>query len=406
MKSVAEASREILDGFAPLSEERIALLSAVGRFASAEVHAQFEAPSFDNSAMDGYAVRARDVASASPEQPVRLAVRGESRAGGPSPEPLAAGTAMRIFTGAALPDGADAVVIQEDTERQGEEVLLKFASPHGHHVRARGSDLQVGTLLLPRHGQVGSGEIGLLASQDIASVRVFRRPRVAILCTGDELREIGERARPGSIVNSNAYGLAAQVLEAGGEPWVMPSVGDERDAVCAAIAEGLKADVLVLSGGVSVGDYDVVREALAAAGVRLEFWKVRMKPGKPVSYGRGGSVPVIGLPGNPVSSWVTFELFVRPGLRRMLGDPTPERARVQVTLSAPIKRKPGREEYLRAGLTRGSEGLVATPLGRQGSGDLSSLSGVDALVVVPAEQAEIGAGEAVQALLLRTPREG
>ena len=403
MKSVAEASQAILASFTPLAEERVSLLSALGRFASMEVCAQYEAPAFDNSAMDGYAVRAHEVANASEAAPVRLPVRGESRAGVPCDQALEPGSAMRIFTGAALPAGADAVVTQEDTEREGEEVLVKFAPKVGHHVRARASDLRVGSPLVPRTGLIGSGEIGLLASQDIATVRVFRRPRVAILCTGDELREIGERMRPGSIVNSNACSLAAQVLEAGGEPWVLPSVGDRQEDVAAAITEGLKADALVLSGGVSVGEYDVVRAALETAQVTLEFWKVRMKPGKPVSFGRAGSMPVIGLPGNPVSSWVTFELFVRPGLRRMLGDPNPHRPRATVHLNAPWKRKPGREEYLRAYLAPGPHGLVATPFSHQGSGDMSSLTGVDALVVVKPEVAEIGPEDPLEALLLRAP---
>ncbi len=401
MKSVAEASQAILSSFAPLTEERVSLLSALDRFASAEVRAQYDAPAFDNSAMDGYAVRAHEVASASEESPVQLLVRGESRAGAPCDQALEPGSAMRIFTGAALPPGADAVVIQEDATREGDQVRVKFAPKVGHHVRARASDLRVGSLLVPRKGRIGSGELGVLASQDIATVRVFRRPRVAILCTGDELREIGERAWPGSIVNSNAYSLAAQVLEAGGEPLVMPSVRDRREDVAAAITEGLQADVLVLSGGVSVGDYDVVRAALEAAQVSLEFWKVRMKPGKPVSFGRAGPVPVIGLPGNPVSSWITFELFVRPGLRRMLGDPNPHRPRAMVRLNAPWRRKPGREEYLRARLTAGPNGLVATPLAHQGSGDMSSLAGVDALVVVNPELAEISPSDRLEALVLR-----
>ena len=403
MKTVAEASEAILQAFAPLADERVALMQGLGRFASTELRAQYEAPAFDNSAMDGYAVRAQDVAAAGEETPVTLPVRGESRAGWPAEGALEPDTAMRIFTGAPLPAGADAIVIQEDTSREGDEVLVRFAARVGHHVRARGSDLRVGATLVPRQGFLGSGEIGLLASQDIGTVRVFRRPRVAILCTGDELREIGERSRPGSIVNSNAYSLAAQVLEAGGEPLVLPAVGDRRDEVAAAITEGLRADVLVLSGGVSVGDYDVVRDALAAASVTLEFWKIRMKPGKPVSFGRAGGVPVLGLPGNPVSSWVTFELFVRPGLRRMLGDPQPQRARAQVRLAAPFSRKAGREEYLRARLSQGSDGPVATLMSHQGSGDLSSLAGVDALVVVNADVSEIGPQDRLEALLLRAP---
>jgi molybdopterin molybdotransferase len=309
---------------------------------------------------------------------------------------------MRIFTGAPLPDGADAVVLQEDARRQGEMVLLEHAPSTHENVRARASELGQGAEALAANTLIGAGEIALLASQDIASVDVFKRPRVAILSTGDELRDIGEPARPGSIVNSNAYALAAQVLEAGGEPWVLPSAPDDRERCREAITRALLADVLVLSGGVSVGDYDLVRAALADAGVTLSFWKVHMKPGKPVSFGQCGRVPVVGLPGNPVSAFVGFELFVRPGLRVMLGDPAPERPRLGVRLSAPRSRKAGRPELIRARLTRGDAGFVAHPAPRQGSASLPSLVNADALVLIPGELEQVSVDEKLEAMLLRT----
>lgn len=402
MKRVDEATQAILAAFSPLGEERVLLHEALGRFSSRAIHARTAFPEFDNSAMDGFAVRAADVTDACADTPVRLPVQGLSRAGGPVPEPLRPGHAMRIFTGAMLPQGADAVVMQEDANLHEGQVDLTQAVRPGENVRARGSDFAEGSALLGPHAELGAGELALLASQDMASVHVFRRPRVAILCTGDELREIGEPTRPGSVVNSNAYALWAQVREAGAEPLVLPSVGDEREAAARAIQQGLNADVLVLSGGVSVGDYDVVREALHAAGVTLEFYKIRMKPGKPVSFGRAGRVPVLGLPGNPVSAWVTFELFVRPGLRKMLGDPTPERPRVPVVLREPVLRKPGRTEYARARLV-GREGdvWVAERLGHQGSGALTSMVGVDVLVVLPDTAERIPEGTRLEAVLLR-----
>lgn len=401
MKRVDEAAAEILAAFSPIGEERVALLAALGRFTSQELRAVYDSPSFDNSAMDGYAVRAGEVTGASRTAPVALPVRDESRAGGTVPPSLAPGSAMRIFTGAMLPEGADAVVLQEDTTRDGDRVLIQEAPRVGENVRRRASDLRAGTTMLPRQTALDAGALGLLASQDIAAVSVYRRPRVAILGTGDELRDIGEPARPGSIVNSNAYALAAQVVEAGGEPWVLPAAGDRLEEARAALRAGLVADVLVMSGGVSVGDYDIVRAALEAEGVPIDFWKIRMKPGKPVAFAKHGRVPVLGLPGNPVSSWVTFELFVRPGLRKMLGDPAPQRSRVTVRLAAPLTRTPGRTEFARARLERGEgDTLLARLAARQGSGALPALVGVDALVVLPAEREAIGTSEPVEAILL------
>jgi molybdopterin molybdotransferase len=397
MKDVDEAAAEILTAFPPSAEERLPLLSALGRFLARDVHAQHDAPPFDNSAMDGYSVRAHETRGATHEQPVALRAEGESRAGGPTPPALVAGVAQRIFTGAAMPEGADAVVIQEDTRREGERVQVLEAIEVGGNVRKRGSDLRAGQWMLKAGARLAAGELGLLASQDIASATVHRRPRVAIVSTGDELRDIGEPARPGSIVNSNAYMIAAQVMDAGGEPWVLPPVADRLDAATAAIREGLRADVLVLIGGVSVGEYDVVRDALAAAGVTLDFWKVRMKPGKPVAFARAGAVPVLGLPGNPVSAWVTFELFVRPGLRRMLGDPSPARPRTTVRLASAIARSPGRTEFARARL----DGEVAHLFPRQGSGTIPSIAQVDALVILPAERDRLPAGSELTAILLR-----
>ncbi|MET0286617.1 MAG: gephyrin-like molybdotransferase Glp [Polyangiales bacterium] len=396
MKPVDEAAAEILAAFAPQPEERVPLLSALGRHLARDVVAQHDAPPFDNSAMDGYAVRAHETVGATAQTPINLRVEGESRAGGPTPAALIAAGAQRIFTGAAMPAGADAVVIQEDTRRVQDRIDVLEAIEVEGNVRKRGSDLRAGQPMLQRGARLGAGELGLLASQDLASAIVHRRPRVAILSTGDELRDIGEPERPGSIVNSNAYMLAAQVLEAGGEPWVLPPVPDKLEPATAAIRAGLRADVVVLIGGVSVGEYDVVRDALAAAGVTLDFWKIRMKPGKPVAFARAGEVPVLGLPGNPVSAWVTFELIVRPGLRRMLGDPHPQRARTTVRLASAIKRQPGRTEFARARL----DGAVAYLFPRQGSGTILSTAQVDALVIIPAESEQLPEGSELSAILL------
>jgi molybdopterin molybdotransferase len=402
MKSIAEAQREIHAAFAALASERLPLLDALDRFLAADYVARHDSPPFDASAMDGYAVAAATLATASRDAPVELVVQGESRAGGPPPPALAAGTAMRIFTGALVPEGADAVVLQENTERSAQRVSFDESVRSGANVRRRGEDLRSGQLVLPRGARVGSGEIALLASQEIGNVLVHRRPRVAILCTGDELREIGEPARPGSIINSNAYALWAQVRQAGAEPWLLPAVPDERERMRDAIAEALSADVVVISGGVSVGDYDVVHRALADLDIALALWKVRMKPGKPLSFGVKNGVPVLGLPGNPVSAWVTFELFARPGLRTMLGDARPWRRRMSVRLEKVIDKPRGRPEMARGSLRYDEQGQAVVQLReRQGSGALSSLANVDVLVLLPEGHEPLGLETPLEAWLVR-----
>lgn len=400
MKPIAEALAEIAPAFAPLGPVRAELTAALGRYLAEDVWTRVDLPPFDNSAMDGYAVRADEVAGATAEAPVTLPVAGESRAGGELPGPLAPGTTMRIFTGAPLPEGADAVVMQEDTRRTGDDVAIGIAPPPWRHVRRRASDLAAGEVMLAAGTRLGPGELGLLAAQGYSAASVHRRPRVALLSTGDELRDVSDAPVPGTIVNSNAYALAAQVTEAGGVPWVLPIVPDREEAIVAAVRAGLEADVLVSIGGVSVGEYDYVRGALEQAGVALAFWKVAVKPGKPLVFGRAGRVPVVGLPGNPVSAMVTFEVFLRPGLRRMLGDPTPHRAAVEVALAADHRHKTGRIELARATVRRDAAGLVAAMHPLQGSGSLPSMVGVDAFVILPADQAEFRAGDRLSAILL------
>lgn len=397
MLSVEEALAHVLDAAPVIDAERVGLSDSLGRVLAATLSARQDAPSFDASAMDGYALLAASITSA----PLTLPLAGESRAGA-MPGALAAGTTMRIFTGAPLPPGADAVVMQENVSVGPEGISFDEPTTAGDNVRKRASDLAAGAPLLCQGAVIGSGEIGLLASQGFAEVEVRRRPRVAILGTGDELRALGEAPRPGSIIDSNSHAMAAAVREAGGEPLVLARVVDDRAAIAQAIARGLTCDALITTGGVSVGDHDLVHVALQDAGVENRFWKVKMKPGKPLAFGLGPSgAPVFGLPGNPVSAWVTFELFVRPALRRMQGDPRPLRRTVGVTLAAPIRHKPGRTEFVRASLEAREGSFTATPLRTQSSGALVSMSGVDCLIVVPAEREDPAAGDTLQALLLR-----
>jgi len=385
---IDEATRRVFDGVSPLGVERVPLGEAQGRFLAAPLEARFDDPAFDASAMDGYAVRAADVA----EVPASLRVAGESRAGEPSAHALKPGEAVRIFTGAGVPEGADAVVIQEDTDRDGDTVVVKEAAGAGANVRVAGEVIRAGEPLLAVGASMDPGAIAFAASQGHAMVSVHRRPRVAILSTGDELRELGAPRGPGDIYDSNTHGLAAAVRAAGGVPVVLPLGADTEDALVARITEGLACDALVSTGGVSVGEYDLVRGALERAGVAEIFWKVRLKPGKPVRYGRSeAGVPAFGLPGNPVSTMVTFEVFVRPVLRAMLGDPRPHRPRRRVTLSRPARAPGTRTELARARL----EGDVAHVLPSRGSGDLSSLVGLEALVVMPQGAGEVREADAI-----------
>ena len=389
----------MLPAFEPLGEEEVDLTEAAGRHLSREIRARIDAPPFDNSAMDGYAVRAREVASAGPDEPVTLPVRGESRAGGPLPDPLAPGAACRIFTGAPMPAGADAVVIQEDTERDGDQVRVREASPARKHVRAQGSDVSAGAVLLRRGDRLWPGEIGLLASQNIDRVEVYRRPRVALLSTGDELRALGEQLPPGAIVNSNVYALTEMLRALGAIPVALPAARDELPEIEAALRHALEADVVITMGGVSVGEYDFVHEAFANVGIEPGFWKVRIKPGKPLAFAEYQGKPVIGVPGNPISAMVTFEVLVAPCLRKMLGDPKPHPETIVARLRDSYRRRPGRVEIARGVVRREDGELVVTLHNRQGSGSLPSFVGINALVLLPADRSELAAGERVEAIL-------
>jgi molybdopterin molybdotransferase len=399
MRSIAEALASMLPAFRPLGEEEVHLTESPGRHVSRAVMARADAPPFDNSAMDGYAVRAADVASASIGTPVRLPVRGESRAGGALLPPLVPRTACRVFTGAPMPAGADAVVIQEDTERHGDEVEIREASPTGRHVRAQGSDVRTGARLLQVGDRIWPGEIGLLAGQNIDRVHVFRRPTVAVLSTGDELRMLGEDLEPGMIINSNVYVLSEMLRAVGAIPVTLPAAADTLSAIEAALRKALEADVVITTGGVSVGAYDFVQQAYENVGIEPGFWKVRIKPGKPFAFAQYEGKPVLGVPGNPISAMIAFEVLIAPCLRKMLGDPQPHPQPVVARLRHPYHRRPGRVEIARAVATREGDEIIVALHELQGSGSLPSFVGVNALVILPADQAELAAGEQVEAIL-------
>jgi len=353
--------------------------------------------------MDGYAVRAADLAQASAAVPLELPVVYEVAAGGQSPRALAVGEAARIFTGAPVPPGADTVVRQEDTEQEGDRVRISVAPPLREHIRSAGEDLAEGDRVLEAGDCVRSPEIGLLASLGRSVIAVHQRPRVAILSGGDELVEPDGDIRDGRIVSSNSYTLAAQCREVGAEPVYLGIARDRPEDLEARVRAGLRADCIVSSAGVSVGDHDHVRPVLEKLGCRLDFWGVNIKPGYPVTFGvfdgpgqegRGGPL-VFGLPGNPVSASVTFEQFVRPALRKMLGHRALFRPTVHARLGEPLRKKAGRLHFVRVQLERRGKEVVASSTGSQSSGVMRSLSLAQGLLVFPADETELAEGAEV-----------
>ncbi|MBI5498499.1 MAG: molybdopterin molybdotransferase MoeA [Deltaproteobacteria bacterium] len=402
LRTPAQALAEILARVHPLGTEMVDVLDACGRVLAEDVTAERDLPPWDNSAMDGYAVH-----SASVRAGVPLEVSATVAAGA-QPGAVPAGCAARIMTGAPMPPGADAVLMREETdETDPAHVTLQRVPAPGDNVRRRGEDVPCGRAVLPRGTVVHPADVGLLCAVGRARARVHRRPVVSILATGDELAEVGAPPSPTRIVNSNAWMLAAQVREAGAIPRVLPVAPDKRDALADALAEARQADALVTTGGVSVGDFDFVKDALADAGAVLSFWRVAIRPGRPLAVGTLGETAVFGLPGNPVSTFVTCEVFVCPALRRMLGAPRPRRRTVRAVLRGRYGKKPGLTHYVRVRLERLADGTAVAVLQEtQSSGSLSSMALADGLMVVPEAQGDLSDGAAVEVMALRDGWEG
>lgn len=425
--SIPEALERILRAVPLMSAETVPILESLGRTLAEPVVSPIDQPPWDNSAMDGFAVRAEDILGATPDAPVRLRVLEEVPAGGFARHEVAPGTAIRIMTGAPIPPGADSVVRLEHTdawrvgpggeagaERTGggpgpavpEEpvsVLILRDSDARRNVRARGEDLRAGECVLEAGRVVRPAEMGVLATVGRASVVVRRRPRIGILANGDELVDLDrfdEVRRGRRIVNSNSYGLAGAVLAAGGEPVLLGIAPDDRAGIREHLERARGLDALITTAGASVGDHDLLKDVLEEAGFELDFWRVRMRPGSPVSFGRLGGMPVFGLPGNPVSALVTFEVLVRPAIRRMLGRPDVYPPTVVVRAAERIESaSPNLTLFLRVRLTRGEDGgWFARLTGPQGSGILTSVAAADALLVVPEGEPAIEAGEAARAI--------
>lgn len=394
MLSYDDAIAQILEKAQTLSPAEIPLLDALGGVLAEDVLTPFPLPPFANSAMDGYAVRAGDV------QPgVALTIQGESAAGVPCPHPLAPQTAIRIMTGALLPEGADAVLPLEDVEESEGVIVVRDPIEPGRHVREAGEEVSAGTVVVSADTLLRPAEIGVLAAVGRRSVSIYPRPRVAIVSTGDELVEPGEELGPGQIYNSNAYALAAQVEEAGGIVTHRLHARDTPDALRAAFDACIGADVLLTSGGVSVGAHDHVKAVFGERGT-VDFWRVAIRPGRPLAFGQWEQTLFFGLPGNPASAGVTFELFVRPTLRKMRGLSDLFRPIVQAQLTEPVSHPPGRRSYLRAFVTREADSYFAHPIGKQGSGMLTSLTLANALLVLPDDVPALAAGEYATVLLL------
>ena len=392
----------ILETIPPLGGERIGLLQAVGRVLAEEVRSAREVPPFANSAMDGYAVRWDDVHNASAGQPVAVDVIEVIQAGAVPTQTVTIGTASKIMTGAVIPPGADTVIRVEDTEEQDGRVWIKRPERPGTHIRASGEDIHCGQVVLRKGRVLRPADIGLLASVGRSTVLVRQRPRVAILSTGNELVEVDEALRPGQIVNSNAYTLAAAVQETGGQPVPLAIARDTLEEIRAALSEAVRHDVVLSTGGVSVGDFDFVKTAMDELGVRRLFWQVAQRPGKPLTFGLLRERPYFGLPGNPVSALVCFYLYVRPALGRMMGQERLFPPVVSATVGEDIPKAKGLTEFVRCRLTRTNEHYEAHSTGSQSSGVLSSLSLGEGLAIGPAELALLPKGMSVKVIVLNS----
>ncbi|MGY0712307.1 molybdopterin molybdotransferase MoeA [Azospirillum argentinense] len=398
MLQVGEARARILAAFTALPAETVPLPDALGRVLAEPAVARLTQPPFAAAAMDGWAVRATDIVPASAEAPVTLRRIGESAAGHAFAGSVGAGEAVRIFTGAPLPAGADAVVMQEDCEDAGDRVRVGRAVPAGRFIRPAGLDFTAGEELLPKGRLLTARDVALAAAANLPWLRVHRRPRVAVLATGDEIALPGDPLGPSQIVSSNALGLCALVASQGGVAHNLGVAKDDPEHLAAMAAGAAGCDLLVTTGGASQGEHDHVRDVLG--GLSLDFYRVAMKPGKPLIFGTANGVPLLGLPGNPVSTGVAALLFLVPVLRRLQGLPT-ENATLAARLGAPLKANDDRTDFLRATLSTGTDGEpVATPFPRQDSAMMSRLARADALILREPQATAAAVGDRVTVIPL------
>ncbi|MFZ5522589.1 MAG: gephyrin-like molybdotransferase Glp [Pseudomonadota bacterium] len=395
--SVTDAQKSVLESVHKLEIEKVALEKSLGRVLAEDVRANRDLPPYDVSAMDGFAVRSADVTN----PPVKLAIIEDIKAGDMPTRIVHSGQCARIMTGAPVPQGADAVIRVEDTQALPDNsVQIDVAVKSGNDIRPQGEGMRNGEVVLLAGTEITPGVTGILATVKNKQVLVYHRPRVAILSTGDELEDIDDPVDPNKIPNSNSYALMAQVQALGIEPALLGIARDDPAELEEYLQRGLRFDVLLVSGGTSVGVHDYVRPIIESLGVQMKFWRVAMKPGHPVAFGTTASTFVFGLPGNPVSSMVCFEEFVAPALRRMMGHSRLYRRIISARLTNGVKHQPGRTEFVRVTLAKEEDGYAATSTGAQGSGMLLSMARADGLMVVPADSAGLAAESAVAVQLL------
>jgi molybdopterin molybdotransferase len=410
--SVEEALAKIINSIQILDSEGKPLLDCLGQVLAEDVYSPFDVPPHDNSAMDGYAVQSESITGANYKNPKVLRVVGEVAAGRVSDLKVGPGTAIRIMTGAFIPSGADVVVPFEDTDEidrkqaaiSKTEIGVRVSLAEGCNIRRRGEDIAQGELVLTKGKLLRPADIGVLASLGKSMVSVIRRPLVGILATGNEVVEINQPLLPGKIYNSNSYSLAAQVLRYGGIPELLGIAPDDVQQLTAAVRDGLECDILVTSGGVSLGDYDVVKQVLATEG-NVSFWTVRMKPGKPLAFGMfkrsdGKQIPHLGLPGNPVSSMITFEVFARPAILKMMGRSNLVKSNITAVMEDSVGNKDGRRIFARVVVTRRDGKYFAHITGPQGSGILSSMTKANGLAIIPENTKEVKPGAPVEVMML------
>lgn len=400
MIRVEDALNCILGSLKPLGLEKVSILDSLGRVIGEDIVAQRDIPPMNNSAMDGYAVCAEDTKGATRGNPVIVKVVEDIPAGAVPRTRINRGEAARIMTGAPIPEGANAVVRVEDTEKAGDWVKIYVEIEKGQDIRCAGEDVQKGERVISRGDVIRPAEVGMLAALGRSFVSVYQKPRVAVIATGDEIVDVDETPSPWQIVNSNGYSLTAQIIECGAVPLNLGIAKDTKESLVETFGNALRADVIISSGGVSVGDYDFVKDIMTEIGNQMHFWQVAMRPGKPLAFGSVGGIPLFGLPGNPVSSMVSFEQFVRPSLLMMMGHKKIFRKTVRALCKENIEKKKGTRHFLRARVMLEKGKYTVATTGEQGSGILKSMVMANGLIVLPEDASFVRAGDEVTVQLL------
>ncbi|RMF93304.1 MAG: molybdopterin molybdenumtransferase MoeA [Candidatus Schekmanbacteria bacterium] len=400
MISVEEAKEIVFNTPVNQDIEEVSLTESLGRVCAKDIEAKITVPPWDNSAMDGFAVKISDIQSASESSGVKLKVIADIPAGTFFSGTIRNGECARIMTGAPIPAGAEAVVMREYADDKGDEVTIKKSAKKDENIRKKGEDIKIGSIVVSKGKAITPADIGVLASVQVGKVSVYRKPTVAILSTGDELVDINEEITPGKIVTSNNYALEAQVLESGAIPLQMGIIKDDKEILRKAIEKALCADIILTTGGVSVGDYDFVKDVLGELGFEKKFWKVAQKPGKPLLFGTMGQSLVFGLPGNPTATMLCFELYVRPMIKKILGYNRIERKCVRAQALEDIKKKPGRKHFIRAITENRNGNYYFRSTGAQGSGILTSMSKANSIAIIGNDVTLLKKGEETEVILL------